>query len=145
MKYHRYLIGIALAVVIAMVAVGAAQHTRQGGRNPGGGGQGGDFGILGALHSITLTSEQETQIKQIFKTNEPQIEAVATASFEARCAYSKGVISSASDLPTLAQNLATAQANRTALETTILGDVTKVLTSEQIATIAASSCTPPSK
>ncbi len=89
------------------------------------------------LRSVTLTADQQTQVTQILQNNKSASQAAGQQLFLARCAYSEGVIGGSASLAQLAANLNTAQANVTALQTTILQQVSKILTSDQIATISA--------
>ena len=99
------------------------------------------YRFLRFIHKLDLTRQQVQEIQTILQDNQAQLEADRTAVVQARCAYDQGVITGASDLTTLAANLATAQANHTALTTTVLQQITADLTPSQITTIAGESCT----
>ncbi|HEY6330201.1 MAG TPA: hypothetical protein VI756_12755 [Blastocatellia bacterium] len=135
MKKYHYLTAAALLIslgVLAAAGIGGQRFDRGPDR----------VGFLGILRFVHLDAQEVQQIETILKNNEAQIESDRKATTEARCAYEQGVITGSSDLTTLLGNFTTAQANETALHTTILQEIAKVLTSEQISTIAAASCTP---
>lgn len=132
-------VGIASLVVVSMVGIAvSAQGPRHGG--PGGPGM---FGPLGVLHSITLTSDQQTKVRQILDSSRSQMQSASQQLFQARCAYDHAVIAGSGDLSTLAANLTAAESNMTSVETATLQAVAKILTADQITEIGAAACAPP--